>query len=283
MWLQTLAAELLITLGDATVWLSIGQALLIGAVCLLFGVWASRFVGLLGAEAPAGETLAVGLASGLLVLTSWWAAITSGGRSAFTPVAVGFVVAIVLAATRRWREPRRSCGVAPDRPSMPTAGGAVATCLLPSSAAPCSSSWWPSSTVRPWSRVRAMAFSPWNSRTRPYYSILGAELAEPGPRRPSLRRASIRSTGSRPRLGTTGARRGSLQPPSRSSAPLRWTPDTSWSCRCMLLAAAVRPAHLFVGYPVSVSRAVPLRFFACLFLAPSRSSGPVISARGPWA
>ena len=96
-------AELPITLADGTVWLSIGQGLLIGAVCLLFGVWAARFVGLLGSDAPAGEILGVGLGSGLLVLASWWAAIVSGGRSGFTPVAAGFALAIVFAAVRRWR------------------------------------------------------------------------------------------------------------------------------------------------------------------------------------
>ena len=107
MWLQTLAAELPITLADGSVWLSIGQGLLFGAVCLLFGIWVARFVGLLGADAPAGETLGVGLASGLLVLTSWWAALASGGRSSFTPVAVGFAIAIGLAVVRRWRPVER--------------------------------------------------------------------------------------------------------------------------------------------------------------------------------
>jgi len=106
-------AELPITLADGAVWLSIGQGLLIGAVCLLFGVWVARFVGLLGSDAPAGEILGVGLASGLLVLTSWWAAIISGGRSSFTPVAVGFALAIGLAAVRRWR---RGQGAEPALP-----------------------------------------------------------------------------------------------------------------------------------------------------------------------
>ncbi len=45
-------SELGITLADGTVWLSIGQGLLFGAVCLLFGVWIARFVGLLDAGAP---------------------------------------------------------------------------------------------------------------------------------------------------------------------------------------------------------------------------------------
>ena len=71
-------AEFPITMADGTVWLSIGQALLVGGVCLAFGIWVARFVGLLESDAPAGETLAVGLASGLLVLAAWWAAIASG-------------------------------------------------------------------------------------------------------------------------------------------------------------------------------------------------------------
>lgn len=103
MWLQSLAAELPITLADGTVWLSIGQGLLVSAICLLFGSWVARFVGLLSAEAPAGETLAVGLASGMLALTAGWAAVASGGRSSFTPVAIGFALSIALAARRRWR------------------------------------------------------------------------------------------------------------------------------------------------------------------------------------
>ena len=50
----------------------------------------ARTVGLLRSDAPAGETLGVGLASGLMVLAAWWAAIWSEGRSSFTPVALGF-------------------------------------------------------------------------------------------------------------------------------------------------------------------------------------------------
>src|SRR4051794_22095794 len=96
-------SELAITLADTTVWVTIGQGLLFGSVSLLFGVWIARFVGLLDAGASAGETLGVGLTSGLLVLASWWAALASGGRSSFTAVAIGFAVAVVLAAARRWR------------------------------------------------------------------------------------------------------------------------------------------------------------------------------------
>jgi hypothetical protein len=102
-WLPSLAAELSITIANGDVWLSIAEALLFGCICLLFGTWVARTVGLLRSDAPAGETLGVGLASGLMVLAAWWAAIWSGGRSSFTPVAVGFAIAIALALARRVR------------------------------------------------------------------------------------------------------------------------------------------------------------------------------------
>ena len=104
-WQPSLAAELAITMSDREVWVSIGVALLFGGLALLFGIWVARLVGLLRADAPAGETLGVGLASGLLVLAAWWAAIWSGGRSSFTPVAVGFAIALALAVARRARRP----------------------------------------------------------------------------------------------------------------------------------------------------------------------------------
>src|SRR4051794_40923896 len=95
-------SELAITLADGAVWLSIGQGLLFGAVILAFGVWIARYLGLLDRDAPAGETLGVGLTAGLLVLASWWAALESSGRSSFTPVAIGFALAVGVAAARRW-------------------------------------------------------------------------------------------------------------------------------------------------------------------------------------
>jgi hypothetical protein len=103
-WLRALAAELVITVANGDVWLSIGLALLLGGGCLLFGIWVTRTVGLLERDAPAGETLGVGLAAGLMVLAAWWAAIWSGGRSSFTPVAVGFAIAIGLVLGQRVRE-----------------------------------------------------------------------------------------------------------------------------------------------------------------------------------
>ena len=104
-WLQTLAAETVITLSAGTFWLSVGQALLFGIVCLLVGIWVARQVGLLESNAPAGETVGVGLAAGLMVLAAWWAALASGGRSSFTPVAGGFAIAIAIAVVRREKTP----------------------------------------------------------------------------------------------------------------------------------------------------------------------------------
>jgi hypothetical protein len=101
--LQLLASEFAITVTNGDVWLAIGLALLLGGGCLAFGTWVARTVGLLKSDAPAGETLGVGLAAGLMVLAAWWAAIWSGGRSSFTPVAVGFAIAIGLAVARRLR------------------------------------------------------------------------------------------------------------------------------------------------------------------------------------
>jgi len=101
--LQTLAAELAITIANQSTWLAIGQALLFGVVCFAFGVGAARLTGLLASDAPAGETLGVGLGCGLLVLAAWWATVISGGRSLFTPVAVGFAVALTIGIAQRVR------------------------------------------------------------------------------------------------------------------------------------------------------------------------------------
>jgi hypothetical protein len=104
-------AELAITIANGEVWLAIGLALLLGVGCLAFGIWVSRTVGLLRLDAPAGEILGVGLGAGLMVLAAWWAAIWSGGRSSFTPVAVGFAIAIAFAIARRARRVRGPSGV----------------------------------------------------------------------------------------------------------------------------------------------------------------------------
>ncbi len=96
-----LADELAITIANPDSLLAIGLALLLGAGCWLLGFWIARTVGLFRPDAPAGEMLGVGLAFGLMVVTAWWAAIWSGGRSSFVPVAIGFALALVLAIARR--------------------------------------------------------------------------------------------------------------------------------------------------------------------------------------
>ncbi len=102
-------------------------------------MWVSRRVGLLDLDSPASETLAIGLASGLVVLTACWAAVGSGGRSAFTPVAAGFVTVIAYAVLRPGRRPRdtaqRSPGVKLAGPRwlatlVVSAAFVVATALL---------------------------------------------------------------------------------------------------------------------------------------------------------
>lgn len=102
-FLQALPAELAITLANRDAWSQIGLALMFGAGCWLFGTAIARTVGLLQPGAPAGEILAVGLSSGLMVFAAWWAAIWSAGRSSFTPVAIGFALAVGLGLARRFR------------------------------------------------------------------------------------------------------------------------------------------------------------------------------------
>ena len=104
--LQSLERELAITIANPDVWVSIGLAVLLGGLCLVVGICVTRTVGLLERNAPAGETLGVGLGVGLVVLSAWWAAIWSGGRSLFTPVAIGFALAIGLCAGTTSRDVR---------------------------------------------------------------------------------------------------------------------------------------------------------------------------------
>src|SRR5260221_1581818 len=102
--LELLAREFLITVTNVDVWVSIALALLLGGGCLVIGTWIAQTVGLLRADAPAGETIAVGLSSGLLTIAAWWAAIWSGGRSSFTPVAIGFAIAVAISLVGRAHE-----------------------------------------------------------------------------------------------------------------------------------------------------------------------------------
>ena len=172
-WLQTLAAEFAITMGDGQVWLAIGTALLFGGVSLFVGIGVARFVGLLDREAQAAETVAVGLATGLVVLAAWWAAVASAGRSSFAPVAMGFVAAIVLAVLERRRRPaadgRAALRVSPDRHVVLAVvlGGAfvVVVALL----------YGATMVQSPRDGVQPLEFF-----DEAYYSILSADLANTG-------------------------------------------------------------------------------------------------------
>ena len=188
------------------------------------------------ADAPAGETLGVGLASGLLVLASWWAAIASGGRSSFTPVAVGFAVAIGLAVVRRDAH-RRLDPEMPPRHRMPSATDAAASiwlaadlvvAILGGAVFVVAVALLYGSTLVPSPRD---GVQPLEFMDEAYYSVLGR-----GPRqdrdRDDLLAVRLRSasTGCRPRPGTTGASCGSPRPRSRSSARRRSMPATSSCC-----------------------------------------------------
>lgn len=158
----TFPGELAHIVSERDTWLWIGLALLFAGVCLIFGSWLARAVGLLSVDARAGETIGLGLATGLIVLSAVWAAIWSGGRSAFTPAAVGFIVAIAVARRpRRLSRPGRGLLAAIGA----SAGFLVAIGLLYGS---------------------TLAFSPRNSiqpienPDHTFYAVLGRDLAATG-------------------------------------------------------------------------------------------------------
>ncbi len=95
-WLRDLSGEVAISLSDSHVWFAFAAALAFGVICGAIGTWASRRVGLLEGDAPAGEVLGVGLGAGMLIVAAFWAAVASGGRSSFTPVALVLAAAIAL-------------------------------------------------------------------------------------------------------------------------------------------------------------------------------------------
>ena len=117
-----LVSEFLIEIGNSEVWVSIGLSLLLGAASWAVGTWVARTVGLIRSSAPAGERLAVGLGCGLMVLAAGFAAIRSAGRSSFTPVAVGFAIAIVIG----WIRGRQSSAAKARVQNLRSADGAVA-------------------------------------------------------------------------------------------------------------------------------------------------------------
>jgi hypothetical protein len=114
-WLGSLGTELAASLSDGTVWLSFVAVLIWGAITLALGVGIGRAIGLLRRNAGVAETLGIGLGLGLTVVAAVWAALRSAGQSSFTPVAVGFLVAIGWAFAAR----RRATGVDPEGSGAP--------------------------------------------------------------------------------------------------------------------------------------------------------------------
>jgi hypothetical protein len=180
--LQLLTAEFLITVTTSDVWLSIGLGLLFGSACWALGTWLARTVGLLRANAPAGETLAVGLAVGLMVLAAWWAAIWSGGRSSFTPVAVGFALAVVLALVARSprssaRPGKRASDEAEKHTSAARARASRPVTLLAAGAFVVTIGLLYGSTMAPSPRD---GVQPFEFSDEAFYAVLGRDLATSG-------------------------------------------------------------------------------------------------------
>ena len=174
---SSLAAELGISLSDGRVWLAFGTALIVGAICALVGIWIARRVGLLAPSAPAGESVSVGLGTGLLVIAAGWAALFSGGRSSFTVVAVAFAVAILLPVPYR----RGSAG-SPDDVAVPSertliSAGPLAVLMVAAAAFVVLMGLLYGATLAPSPRD---GMQPIEFFDAAYYSVLGADLARTG-------------------------------------------------------------------------------------------------------
>jgi hypothetical protein len=91
---------LAITAADSRVWSAIALALVLGLGTFVLGFAIVRRTNLLREEATSPEVVGVSLATGLLVTATGWAAIRSGGQSAFVPAAAALVVGAIAARSR---------------------------------------------------------------------------------------------------------------------------------------------------------------------------------------
>jgi hypothetical protein len=153
------------------VWLSILVGLLFGAFCCLLGTRIARRVGLLPLDAPPGETLGVGLATGLIVVATLWASVWSGGRSAFTPIAIALAAAVMLSG-RPDQQPRARA----DRPGQPGIGP-ILHAALASAVFVVAVGLLYGATMAPSPRDGAQPIEFFDVA---YYSVLGRNLASTG-------------------------------------------------------------------------------------------------------
>ena len=160
-----LASDLAAAIGDGRVWLALAVAGVAVVLLVLLGVPIARRVGLLPsvAEGDLADTFSVGLSVGLVAFGAVWAAIASGGRSVFVPVAVLLAAAVVVGPGRpsvRLRLDRRSLrGVAAVAAVLVALGLLYATTIAPS----------------PRDGLQPIEFFDVG-----YYSVLGADLADTG-------------------------------------------------------------------------------------------------------
>ena len=110
---QRLVNDLSAYLMDPGAWLSWAVSAILGLACLGVGLGLGRRTGLLRQDASTGENVGIGLGLGLLVVASTYAAWRSGLASAFTPVLIALICAVVANRRPIWftRPRRRSIGM----------------------------------------------------------------------------------------------------------------------------------------------------------------------------
>lgn len=160
-----LGSDLAAAIGDGRVWLALAVAGVAVVLLVPLGALIARRVGLLPsvAEGDLADTFSVGLSVGLVAFGAVWAAIASGGRSVFVPVAVLLAAAVVVGPGRpsvRLRLDRRSLrGGAAVAAVLVALGLLYATTIAPS----------------PRDGLQPIEFFDVG-----YYSVLGADLADTG-------------------------------------------------------------------------------------------------------
>lgn len=284
-WLYSFTAEFALTVMNAEVWQSIAYALVFAATTLALGAWSARRVGVLAMDAPPGEVLAVGLATGLVVVAAIWAAVASGGQSVFTPVAMMFVVVAVLSVLPSQAPEIDRPAAPPVRRTLPTLVliGASARRMFPAAAFGASFIvavallYGATMAQSPRDGVQPLEFM-----DTAYYAILGADVAATGIE-DGLSPSGLSPIDGLPKQ--TWYHWGEIW---LASAVIRLTGEAPIAARTLvvlpvlLLAAASLTGSLVRRVARTTSRgAYVVGFLTCLFLAPVPVlSGPFFST---WA